>query len=134
VPAVLGARAGYGLPYYWSQMRVARSAREMKYQSRRRRPQRNAVTDITIIEKDPIEANDLEIFLTARFRLYSRLFGRLIYADVEHEPWPLRSAESLAVKQTLIQAAGLPSPADAPLVHFSRGVHVRIGRPKLLTC
>src|SRR5947199_182823 len=80
----------------------------------------------------PIASRDLEIFLTARFRLYSLILGKLAYADVDHPPWPLESAEVISVDQTLTQAAGLPRPEGPPLVHYSPGVHVRVARPKLV--
>jgi hypothetical protein len=34
------------------------------------------------------------------------------------------------VDDRLVRAAGLPQPAEAPLVHYSPGVDVRIGRPE----
>jgi hypothetical protein len=36
------------------------------------------------------------------------------------------------LEQTLIAAAGIPEPKGEPLVHFSPGVAVRIGAPKLI--
>jgi uncharacterized protein YqjF (DUF2071 family) len=78
----------------------------------------------------PLAASDLDPldhFLTARYRLYSRLAGRLIAANAQHEPWPLHHGEVTGLDQNLIQAAGLPAPGQAPLVHTSPGVTVRIG-------
>jgi uncharacterized protein YqjF (DUF2071 family) len=34
------------------------------------------------------------------------------------------------VDDSLISAAGLPEPSGEPLVHYSPGVDVRIGRPE----
>ena len=45
-------------------------------------------------------------------------------------PWPLHRAEALTVDDGLISAAGLPEPSGEPLVHYSPGVDVRIGRPE----
>jgi uncharacterized protein YqjF (DUF2071 family) len=66
-------------------------------------------------------------FLTARFRLYTMIGGRLSSAAAEHPPWPLHSARLLHLDQDLVQAAGLPAPTGRPLVHASPGVSVRIG-------
>jgi len=131
-PAVAGARLAYGLPYAWSRMAVTRIGRQLSYESSRVWPSANATTSISVVEKDEMETREVEIFLTARFRLYSFIFRHLTYTNVEHAPWPLRSAAILSAKQTLIEAAGLPPPAGAPVVHFSPGVHVRIARPKRL--
>ena len=53
-----------------------------------------------------------------------------MWAEVEHEPWPLHRAELLACDETLVAAAGLPAPDGEPLVLWSPGVHVRIARPR----
>ncbi len=128
--AVAGARAGFGLPYAWSRMRVAVSGTQVAYQSDRRWPDRLGRTRIRIERGEAIQARDLEIFLTARFRLYSRIAGRMTYTNVEHAPWPLAAARLLEATETLTAAAGLPAPEGAPLAHFSPGVHVRIAAPQ----
>ncbi len=130
--AVAGARIGYGLPYAWSRMRVSRSGGVIGYESRRRWPDRLARTSIRIEEGRPIASGELEIFLTARFRLYSFIFGQLTYTRIEHPPWPLRSARVLALEQTVTTAAGLPDPQGAPLAHFAQRVDVRVAAPRRL--
>uniref|UniRef100_Q028C9 DUF2071 domain-containing protein n=1 Tax=Solibacter usitatus (strain Ellin6076) TaxID=234267 RepID=Q028C9_SOLUE len=129
VLAVMGARLGYGLPYAWARMQVELGPR-IRYRSVRRWPDREATTNIEVEPGRPIEAGQREIFLTARFRLYSSLAGRLLFADVEHPPWPLQEARVIRAEQTLMQSAGLPTPGGLPLAHFSPGVAVRIGRPR----
>jgi uncharacterized protein YqjF (DUF2071 family) len=52
---------------------------------------------------------------------------------VEHPRWPLRRARVLHLDESLVQAAGLPAPAGAPLAHFSPGVEVKIGAPRLVS-
>jgi uncharacterized protein YqjF (DUF2071 family) len=129
-PAVMGARLAYGLPYAWSRMRVARKGAEVHYESRRRWPDRFGITNIRVAERNPVEQGDLEIFLTARFRLYSFIRGGLTYTSVEHPPWPLKGARVLVLQQTLTAAAGLPDPVGPPLAHFSPGVAVKVAAPK----
>jgi uncharacterized protein YqjF (DUF2071 family) len=67
------------------------------------------------------------LFLTEPYRLYSWFLGRLAMAPIEHEPWPLHSAELVGFKETVRQAAKLPDGGAPTLVHYSPGVHVRIG-------
>ena len=119
--AVAAARLGYGLPYAWSRMRVTTAGRRIRYESRRRWPDRSAMTRIEVERGHSIEAGELEDFLTARFRLYSFIRGNLTYTQVEHEPWPLEAARIMTLEQTLTDAAGIPAPEGAPLVHFSPG-------------
>jgi len=132
--AVAVARASYGLPYFWSSMRLSRNGRDVSYHCRRRIPgPRGAVSEVRIRIGEPYEPaglGDRDHFLTARWRLYSVFAGRQLSARAEHQPWPLYRAEALAVTDGLIPAAGLPAPAGDPLVHYSPGVDVRIGLPE----
>jgi uncharacterized protein len=132
VAAVAGARMGYGLPYAWSRMRVVQSSRQMTYQSRRIFPG-SARTHIVVEPGEPVTSQALELFLTARFRLYSVRLGHLTYTSVEHAPWPLCKARLIQVEQTLTACAGLPDPSGPPIAHFSPAIQVRIGPPKLVT-
>ena len=111
-PAVLGARLAYGLPYKWSTMEVAVEDRSIRYHSVRRPPD-GATTKIEVEPGAAVNPEDLTLFLTARFRLYSLLFGNLIFAQVEHAPWPLQAARVNVLQQTITHAAGLPKPEDA---------------------
>ena len=130
--AVAGARMAYGLPYFWSRMRVQVEGTRIRYQSARRWPNTCGITNIEVERGEPVEAGPLENFLTERFRLFSSVGGRLMCADVEHAPWPLMQARVIRAEQTLIECAGLPRPDGEALAHYSPGVHVRVGPPRLL--
>lgn len=128
--AVLGARATYGLPYYWSTMRVEAGENEVFYSTERTRLAR---ARIRIRRKERIEAPSLlDDFLTARFRLYSVIASRLITAEVEHPPWQLYRLEIVEFEETLRRAASLDFPASEFLAHYSPGVDTRIGLPRFL--
>jgi hypothetical protein len=125
--AVVGARLSYGLPYRWARMSVEARAGSVEYASSRHFAPGNA--HITIRPGSPICANELARFLTARFRLYTVIGGRLAFAQVEHSPWPLKAATIVSLRQNILEGSGLPIATGQPLVHFSPGVYVRIGRP-----
>lgn len=127
--AVLGARMFYRLPYRWARMRVSCKQEEIEYGSRRHF--RAGRADIKVQTGLPIDSNDQERFLTARYRLYTVLGGRLAFAQVHHPAWPLRAAKVLRLEQDVIEHSGLPTPTGEPLIHFSQGVSVRVGRPRL---
>jgi uncharacterized protein YqjF (DUF2071 family) len=128
--AVVGARLAYALPYFWANMRVDVDGLFASYTSTRLHGN-NARNESRVHVGPPIaQPSDLDLFLTARFRLYAQRNGTLLRADIEHPPWPLQRATVLRVEQTLIQAAGLPPTEGVPLAHFSRGVDVRIGPPR----
>jgi hypothetical protein len=70
----------------------------------------------------PISPPDLDIWLTHRWRAYTHHAGCLLEIPVSHEPWPLRGATVTMLDQSLTTAAGLPTPPDETLVHYSDGV------------
>ena len=65
-----------------------------------------------------------------RWGLYSTLGQRVLYAPIWHVPWPLRRAELLHLDDELVGAAGFRIPGDEPIVHWTPGVEVRVGRPR----
>jgi uncharacterized protein len=130
--AVVAARGTYRLPYFWSAMSVRLDRDRVSYRSRRRWPgpaggrcQAQIQVDTTL---DEGELGELDHFLTARFRLYTVIAGRNAAAEAEHPPWPLARAGLLDLDADLVEASGLPSPERGPLVHYSPGVQVRVGR------
>jgi len=131
LPAVVAGRAGYGLPYCWSKMTVRSAGGHLTYHSRRRWPApAGAGCEAHVVVGRRFDDGDLtalDHFLTARFRLYSVLAGRLVAADADHPPWPLFRAALPDLRQDLVQAGGLPAPDGEPLLHASPGVRVRIG-------
>jgi uncharacterized protein len=130
--AVLTARVTYRLPYCWSEMSLKRTGEEIRYDCRRRWPgPASSHAVIRIGERyEPDELGARDHFLTARWILFSRTrhFHRL--ARAVHAPWVLHRASALEVDDGLIEAAGLPAPTGPPLVHYSPGLQVKIGRPE----
>lgn len=139
----LVARASYRLPYCWATMTIEGSAAAtgrpvvpgavVSYRSRRRWPAADASTDISVRVGEaiaPADASDLDHFLSARWALGTTFGRRLMWADVEHPPWPLHRAELLRGDETLVTAAGLPAPEGDPYVLWSPGVDVRIAVPR----
>ncbi|WP_084957648.1 YqjF family protein [Thermoactinospora rubra] len=131
LPAALSGRAGYWLPYHWSSMSVQAADGRLTYRSRRRWPgSPGARCDARVEVGEPLkgeEQDELTHFLTARYRLFSLVAGRLAAADVEHPPWPLHRARLLDLDQDLTRAAGLPDLGEPASVLASPGVGVRVG-------
>jgi uncharacterized protein YqjF (DUF2071 family) len=125
--AVVGARLSYGLPYFWSTMKLCSNSRFVRYESARA----GAEAAITL-EVGPrlLDPDDLALFLTERYRLYTRRFGRIVMAVVDHAPWPLHQAKLVDWRETVRRAAGLPDGDDPALVHWSPGVQVTVDWPR----
>ena len=128
--AVAAARLGFGLPYFWARMKVFGGIEIARYSSVRR-GEPAAMSEIAVAIGAPIASPaPLEVFLTARFRLYAQRRGHLVMAEIWHKPWSLGNASLIALRQSLIQAAGLAVLDSPPLVHFARRVDVMVGRPR----
>ncbi len=135
---VLAARVSYHLPYLWARMVVRhgsdRGAATVAYETARRWPgPRGAGGRVRVRIGEPVPADPLALFLTARWGLFSTWYGeRTAFAPVDHAVWPLHRAELLDLSDDLVVAAGLPRPQGTPHVLWSPGVQVRIGRSRSL--
>ncbi|MEU6682764.1 DUF2071 domain-containing protein [Streptomyces sp. NPDC046832] len=124
-PLMLAARA-IGAPYTPGVLSVTRSGDTVSYAGSRwvGGPSYRLV----VRPRDPVHPTERDVWLTSRWRAYTRRLGLLWETPVEHEPWPLATAAVDVLEETLTTAAGLPTPLGEPLVHFSEGVkHVRLG-------
>jgi len=130
LPAAVAGRTAYRLPYMWARTDVRAEGSLVRYRGTRRWGGPAASWEITIEPGRPLAAHELgplDHFLTARWLLFAR-YGRTIAATpAEHEPWPLNEARVIGLRQDLLAAGGLPEPSSPPVVHFSPGVHTRIG-------
>lgn len=139
--AVLVARRFFHLPYFHARMRMefdrSDSARPtISYASERLNPGprparcalRYAPGDDTPTAARP---GTLEHFLVERYILYAHHEGALYQGRVHHAPYPLQAATLQELDESLIAAAGITRPEEPPpLIHYARGVHVRIYPPR----
>jgi uncharacterized protein YqjF (DUF2071 family) len=125
--AVLAARAVFGLPYFWSRTAMDADGDVIRYSSRRHGG--GPASTIVARPGEPVVADPLADFLTARWGMFTARGGRTRFLPNEHEPWPMHAAELLSLDDELVAAAGLPGVTDrAPdSVLFSPGVTTRFG-------
>jgi len=130
LPALV-ARTTYRLPYCWGRASNERNGDVLTTHVQRRWPSAGPSTSIKVEIGDEIHIpSSLEIFLSARWGLFSRGRGQSIrYAPVEHPVWPLRRGTLISLDDTLIAASGLGTPTGEAHVMFSEGVPVRVGLP-----
>lgn len=128
--AVLGARAGYLLPYLHATMSSRRERHRVHFRSSRRHRRFTAEFDATYAPiSDPLPPPDgtREQFLTNRYCLYTVGRGGRVYrGHIHHAPWPLQNAEAEIRRNTMAQAAGIELPDTQPLLHFSRYIKVLV--------
>lgn len=130
------ARARYGLPYCWGRSAVHYDEKRVNYRFDRwvpRRPNAHFAAEVEIgAPISPTRVTELEHFLSARWGMATMRSGRLYYGSVYHQRWPLHRAELISLDQTVIEAAGLPTPEGEPDVLYSPGVQVAIGQLELM--
>jgi uncharacterized protein YqjF (DUF2071 family) len=134
-PAALVGRGAYFLPYLAGDLSIAESANVIRYEGRRRWPQRAASYRIVIERGEPYansELTELDHFLTALWAVYMHYGPAPAAVFAEHQPWPVCRASVDELHETVVESAGLPPPRGEPLAHYSPGVEVRISLPHLL--
>jgi len=129
--AVLSARVGFHLPYFFASIDLERKGATRHFHARRTHPGVAEATfdaEWTLEERLPAAApGSLDFFLVERYWLYAADAGRLWRARIHHERWPLRRARAKRFEATLFAAHGLPAMAEPPIVHALREpLHVEI--------
>jgi hypothetical protein len=127
LPAVLGARAVFKLPYFHAVMLIRSDGESFEYTSRRLQMPRPAnfqarywpVSEPRVREKD-----SLEYFLTERYCLYTVDRNQVFRTYIHHMPWQLQDAEAEFEINTMAQVAGIELPDTKPLLHFSKQIEV----------
>lgn len=129
---VAGARSAFGLPYRWSRMRHRASTGDVhEYRSRLRWPGPVASSHVVVRVGAPRASSTLDTFLSARWGLHVRWWGRTLYVPNRHQPWPLRDADVATLEDGLTSSVGLGELAGRPPDHvaFSDGVCTEFGLP-----
>jgi uncharacterized protein YqjF (DUF2071 family) len=133
LPSVIGARALYHLPYFHAAIELEQTGATINYSLRRNdtgddeRPRAELQASWTIGTPLPeSQPGSREFFLTERYYLYAARGESLYRARIHHAPWPLQHAELGALRSTMIEGDGLPTPAGTPLLHYAEALAVDI--------
>ncbi|MFD8205949.1 YqjF family protein [Streptomyces sp. NPDC059695] len=128
---VIAANGLFGLPYRWASARCDRFEERILYAVRRKSRECPRSRLWAAVEGEERGPNALEDFLTARWGLHARAWGRTFYWPLHHEPWRFKDAALLLLEDELVQAAtGLTVDASSPAsLLYSEGLSVRFGRP-----
>lgn len=128
--AVAVARSVFGLPYFWAHAEHSIDGDRHLYQTQRRwstgGPASADIRFRVAAQLADSETGALDHFLYARWGMVAERRQQLSYGRVDHPQWPLHRVDGVEIDQTLVEAAGLPTPDGAPHAHYSPGVDVRI--------
>lgn len=125
--AVLAARAAFSIPYEWSSTSIQRGQSTVAFRAHRHIGRGRTSFGVTW-EREAAEAGELELFLTARWGLFTERFGRTIHLPNEHEEWRLHPATLTGLDDELVRLAGVAVGGPPDSVLFSPGVTARFGR------
>ncbi|MFF3909979.1 YqjF family protein [Streptomyces sp. NPDC001848] len=129
-PLMLAARM-VGAPYHPGRLRLSRDGDVVRYWGVRWGG--SPAYEMTVRPGRALTPAQRDVWLTSRWRAYTRRLGVLWETPVAHEPWPLRTAAVERFEETVTRAAGLSPPDAEPVVHFSDGVrNVRMGASRPL--
>ena len=132
VLAVLGARAGAGLPYFWAEMKADCARDEIRYRSVRRQTPRGADLLARYYPTGPVSSTktDLEKFVSERYCLYVVRSGIVHRIQIHHVLWPLQPAEAEFEKNTMAAIHGIELPSEKPILQFAKFLEVYIFAPE----
>ncbi len=135
LPAVYGARIGFGLDYFYARMSAeGRGTDKIQYSSRRLQPPKPAEFNGSYGPTSGVfqaQPGSIEHFVVERYCLYTvRAGGQIWRGNIHHLPWPLQRAEAEIKSNTVAQSHGIQLPTAAPLLHFAREIDVFIWPPE----
>jgi uncharacterized protein YqjF (DUF2071 family) len=123
--AVVGARVGFGLPYFWASMQERVDGDTVHYRSRRRLGPPAGFTAHFRSLGRPAAEDDLRRFLTERYALFVRRFGSVQIGEIHHAPWQLEEAEAEITENSLPASFGFTLPNRPPVLHYSRELEMQ---------
>jgi hypothetical protein len=120
-------RLALGLPYLDANIDVERDGDTIDYRSARTHLGAG-VAELKVRYApagvpEPSAPGSLEYFLTERYCLYSSRAGRIFRQEIDHEPWPLQSADAAIELCTMTQPLGIEL-GPKPLAHYASQVDV----------
>lgn len=126
-PAVIGARVGFRLPYFWAHIDCRREGDTVHYTSERLIGP-PATFHASYHPTAPVKLaapGSFEYWLSERYCLYTMDgAGRVLRGEIQHAPWPLQAAEAELRRNQMLGWLGLEPLAAAPVFHFAQRLDV----------
>ncbi|GAB2477563.1 YqjF family protein [Jatrophihabitans fulvus] len=129
--AIVAFARTFGIPYRYAHIATSGTTDDVTWRMRRRERPR-PTSELRVRVGAPTEPTDLEVFLTSRWGMHSRVGHRTMWVQNHHGPWPLQSAELLHLDDGLVAAAGVEPAGEMLRPLWTRGVHSRFALPRLV--
>jgi uncharacterized protein len=128
LPAVIGARTLFALPYFSADISMDVEGNHVKFRSKRGESDAGLTAEWLIGEDMPSAVpGTLDFFLLERYSLYAADDESIYRCRIHHKPWPIQ--ETLELKNfssTMASANRLPEPVADPLLHCGGPVDVEV--------
>jgi len=127
--AVVGARIGFSLRYYWAEMKCEVGEEDVHYLSRRLQSPKPADfrgSYKAVGAATQSAPGSLEHFVTERYCLYAVRGEKVLRANIHHHPWPLQRAEAQIEVNSMASASGINLPNKEPVLHFAKRMDVLV--------
>lgn len=119
LPVVMGARAFFYLPYYFSKIDVNDTGNGVAYACRH-----NEDAKVFQVRYRPVSdvfyavPGTLTYWLSERYCLYTRHKHYLYRCDILHDPWPLQQAEAEIMQNTMVDFVDLQV-SESPHLYYA---------------
>lgn len=130
--AVEAARMAFHLSYFYAQIQIQQHGLQITdyISTRKDKRARQGIFSAAYKPASDIYLSvpgSLESWLTERYCLYSTDSKGTVYrGEINHDTWPLQSAEAEIRINTLASSFGMTLPDIPPLLHFAKELHVKI--------
>ena len=125
----MGARIGFGLPYFWSNMSAEDRQGEIHYRSRRKDGNGEVELEYGPLGNVLDSKTDFEHFVTERYCLYEMRLKTLMRTEIHHLPWSLQQAKARFISNTLGTTHHIPLSLQPDHLCFSRQIDVLVFPP-----
>ena len=128
LPAVLGARLLFKLPYFSAEIDMDCSADQVRFSSKRSEGKADFSAKWTMgASMPPAKSGSLEFFLTERYSLYTADTDSIYRCRINHVPWPLQVSSTFSgLSSSIEEAAGLPTLNGEPILYCGGPVDVDV--------
>ena len=126
--AVLGARFFFELPYYSANIILEANDDRVTFKSARSDRKARFAAEWEIGKSlPPAVPGSLDFFLVERYSLYTADDLNIYRCRIHHKPWPLQETRGFSnYHSTMAEIAGLPTPAEDPMLHCGGPVNVDV--------
>ena len=129
--AVTGARAAFHLPYFRARMTLDRGVGGVAFHSTRQGGSARFSSQYRAVGPSFLaRRGTLESWLVERYCLYAKSPTGIERTEIDHPAWALHEGRGTVDAGALLAAAGLPTPASAPLLHVSTSQVVKTWWPE----